>query len=58
MVPNDLPIDILACFSPGNDNRKTIEDFLLHNYGTKYFLSDKSSDAVKFETPLSGPVFP
>ena len=51
LIPDDLK-NISACFSPGNDNRKPFEDYLLHNYGITSFLLDKSSDPEKFETPL------
>jgi hypothetical protein len=51
LVPDDLA-GIEACFSPGVNNFKDIEDHLARTYGIHSYLCDYSSDLEKFKTPL------
>ncbi len=51
LIPDDLD-GIAACFSPGVNNFKYFEDFLVDTYGIECHMCDYSSDVGKFRTPL------
>jgi FkbM family methyltransferase len=51
LVPDDLR-GITACFSPGVNNFKYFEDFLVENYDIDCHMCDFSSDVSEFKTPL------
>lgn len=51
LLPDDLE-GVVACFSPGVENRKRFEDELLKDFGIRSHLADFSSDESKFTTPL------
>lgn len=51
LVPDDLG-EIAACFSPGVDNFKYFEDYLVQHYGIDCHMCDYSSDIAEFATPL------
>lgn len=51
LIPDDLQ-GITACFSPGVNNFKYFEDYLVDNYGIDCHMCDYSSDINKFSTPL------
>lgn len=51
MVPDDLD-GIVACFSPGANDRKDFEDDLALHFGVKSHMCDFSSSVDTFRTPL------
>lgn len=51
LVPDDFK-GISACFSPGVNNFKNFEDFLVETYGINCHMCDFSSDLRRFKTPL------
>lgn len=51
LVPDDLD-GVVACFSPGVNNRKAFEDELVLARGIACHLCDRSSDVESFATPL------
>jgi len=51
LVPDDLD-GVVACFSPGVDDRKDFEDELVDRYGMVCHLCDFSSDEQSLRTPL------
>lgn len=51
LVPDDLQ-DIEALFSPGVNNFKDFEDFLVNKYKIKSFMCDFTSDVKKLRTPI------
>lgn len=51
LVPQDFE-GVVACFSPGVDNRKKFEDELFEKFGMRSHMLDRSSDESFFATPL------
>lgn len=51
LLPNDLD-GIEALFSPGVNNFKNFEDYLVENFKIKSFMCDYTSDISKLRTPI------
>lgn len=51
LLPDDLE-GVVACFSPGVENRKAFEDALLHRFGIRSHMVDFSSEESEFSPPL------